>query len=299
MSIINSAFQEGDMNQLLNQPGSELSTIVEKAREYIGDARSENTKRAYRADWQDFAKWCNSNSYCELPAEPGIVCLYLTQLSDSKKVSTLQRRLAAIGQAHLAAGYSSPTGNISVRSLMRGIRRKVGSIQVGKAPLLTEHIRRMVSLLPATKAGVRDRALILLGFSGAFRRSELISLNLGDIEFTKEGLVLALQEWLENSCITSGAIFRGIDRHSNISEKQLTGKAVSLIIKRIAKKAGLDPDKFAGHSLRAGLATQASISGATEIEIMNQTGHRSLTTLRRYIRDGNLFRQNAAGKIGL
>jgi integrase len=152
---------------------------------------------------------------------------------------------------------------------------------------------------------------------------------LGDIEFTKEGLVvtikrsktdqeglgikkgipygnfedtcpvLALQEWLENSCITSGAIFRGIDRHSNISEKQLTGKAVSLIIKRIAKKAGLDPDKFAGHSLRAGLATQASISGATEIEIMNQTGHRSLTTLRRYIRDGNLFRQNAAGKIGL
>lgn len=315
--------------QLLNQYGFRPSAMLEKAREYINDSKSLNTKRAYRADWQDFAKWCNSNSYCELPAEPGIVCLYLTQLSDSKKVSTLQRRLAAIGQAHLAAGYTSPVTNISVRSLIRGIRRNKGSMQTGKAPLLTEHIRRMVNSLPDSTAGVRDRALILLGFSGAFRRSELVGLKVDDIVFEKDGMVvtinrsktdqegygikkgipfgnfddtcpvLAMKKWLAVSGIASKAIFRGIDRHGNIAEKSLTSKAVSLIIKRIAKEAGLNPEKYGGHSLRAGLATQASISGASEIEIMNQTGHRSLTTLRRYIRDGNLFRQNAAGKVGL
>ncbi|NCB47593.1 site-specific integrase [bacterium] len=202
-------------------------------------------------------------------------------------------------------------------------------MQTGKAPLLTEHIRRMVNSLPDSTAGVRDRALILLGFSGAFRRSELIGLNVDDIAFEKDGLVvtinrsktdqegygikkgipygnfddtcpvLAMQRWLAISGISSKAIFRGIDRHGNIAEKRLTSKAVSLIIKRIAKEVGLNPEKYSGHSLRAGLATQASIAGASEIEIMNQTGHRSIVTLRRYIRDGNLFRQNAAGKIGL
>ena len=317
------------MNELLNQSAHEMTVIVEKAREYINDAKSDNTKRAYRSDWQDFKQWCDSNGSLPLPADPATICLYLTQLVASRKVSTLQRRIAAIGQAHLAAGYSSPTTHISVRSLMRGIRRQIGSIQIGKAPLLIEHIRRMVNSLPSSKAGIRDKALILLGFSGAFRRSELIGLNFENIEFAKEGLIVtlsrsktdqegqgtkkgipfgnfddtcpvsALQEWLKTSDITTGAIFRGIDRHGNISEKRLTSKAVSLIIKRIAKKVGLDPEKYAGHSLRAGLATQASIAGASEIEIMNQTGHRSIVTLRRYIRDGNLFRQNAAAKVGL
>jgi len=317
------------MNELLNQSAHEMTVIVEKAREYINDAKSDNTKRAYRSDWQDFKQWCDSNGSLPLPADPATICLYLTQLVASRKVSTLQRRIAAIGQAHLAAGYSSPTTHISVRSLMRGIRRQIGSIQIGKAPLLIEHIRRMVNSLPSSKAGIRDKALILLGFSGAFRRSELIGLNFENIEFAKEGLIVtlsrsktdqegqgtkkgipfgkfndtcpvsALQEWLKISDITTGAIFRGIDRHGNISNKRLTGKAVSLVIKRIAKNIGLAPEKFAGHSLRSGLATQASISGASEIEIMNQTGHRSIVTLRRYIRDGNLFRQNAASKVGL
>jgi integrase len=241
----------------------------------------------------------------------------------------VQRRVAALGQVHLAAGHPSPATHISVRSLMRGIRRKFGSMQNGKSPLLTEHIRRIVCSLPTTIAGIRDQALILIGFSGAFRRSELVGLNFEDIEFAEEGIVLtlkrsktdqegqgakkgipygnfsdtcpvqALQNWLNVSNIKTGAIFRSIDRHGNISNIRLTDKAVSLIIKRIAKKVGLDPEKFAGHSLRSGLATQASISGASELEIMKQTGHSSIITLRRYIRDGNLFRQNAAAKIGL
>lgn len=135
------------MNELLNQSAHEMAVIVEKAREYINDAKADNTKRAYRSDWQDFKQWCDSNGSHPLPAEPATVCLYLTQLVVSRKVSTLQRRIAAIGQAHLAAGHSSPTTHISVRSLMRGIRRQIGSIQVGKAPLLIEHIRRMVSSL--------------------------------------------------------------------------------------------------------------------------------------------------------
>ncbi|NCB40060.1 MAG: site-specific integrase [Erysipelotrichia bacterium] len=317
------------MGNLVPKTKQEVSSIFEKAREYISNSKSDNTKRAYRADWKDFEQWCLTHGYFPLPAQSQTICLYLTDLAATKKVSTLQRRVAAIGQAHLAAGYTSPTTHISVRSIMSGIRREFGSMQIGKAPLLIEHIRRMINSLSASKAGVRDKAILLLGFSGAFRRSELIHLDVENISFEKEGLivtlnrsktdqegkgqkkgipygnfgdtcpVLGLQEWLTVSGITSGAIFRSIDRHGNVSNKRLSGKAVSLVIKRIAKEVGLDPKKFAGHSLRAGLATQASISGATEIEIMNQTGHRSINTLRRYIRDGNLFRQNAAGKVGL
>lgn len=318
------------MSELINKgTHQKLSSTIEKAREYISNSKSDSTKRAYRTDWCDFESWCNSNGYFPLPAKPETICLYLTALASSKKVSTLQRRLAGIGQAHQAAGYPSPISHISIRSLMRGIRREKGTMQIGKAPLLTEHLRKMIHSLSASKAGVRDKALLLLGFSGAFRRSELIGLDVESISFERDGMVvtlkrsktdqegqgtkkgipygnfaetcpvLGLQEWFTVSGLTKGAIFRGIDRHGNVSEKRLTGKAVSLVIKRIAKAVGFDPDKFAGHSLRAGLATQASISGASELEIMNQTGHRSIASLRRYIRDGNLFRQNAAGKIGL
>ncbi len=306
-----------------------ISSPIDKVREYIGNARAKNTKRAYRSDWQHFIDWCNTHGYDSLPAQPKVICLYLTDLAADKKVSTIQRRMAAIGQAHLAAGHRSPGNHIAVKNLLRGIRREKGVMQTGKSPLLTEHIRRMVGSLPASKAGVRDRALLLIGFSGAFRRSELIGLNVEDISFEKEGLVvllrksktdqdgqgikkgipagnfvdtcpvLALQQWLAVSEIKSGAVFRGIDRHDNISDKRLTGKAVSLIIKKIAKKVGLDAKKYAGHSLRAGLATQASMSGVSELEIMSQTGHKSIATLRRYIRDGNLFRKNAAGQVGL
>jgi len=317
------------MDKLISKPQHELSTVVEKVREYISNSKADNTKRAYRADWKHFNNWCQEHGYLSLPAQPEVICMYLTTLAATRKVSTIQRRLTSIGQAHQSAGFESPTSHIGVRNLMRGIRREKGSMQVGKAPILTEHLREMISSLPKTIAGIRDKALLLLGFYGAFRRSEVTGLDVENVSFEKEGLVvtllrsktdqegqgikkgipngihdktcpvLALLDWLTQAGISKGAIFRGIDRHGKISEKRLAGKAVSLIIKRIAKRVGLDPAKFAGHSLRSGFATVASNAGATELEIMNQTGHKSLTVLRRYIRNGSLFKNNACRRVGL
>lgn len=312
-------------------PGNDknISCTIDKAREYIGNAKASNTKRAYASDWRHFSAWCEVHGISSLPSSPESVCLYLTNLASTCRVSTIQRRLAAIGQAHQAGGHESPTANILVRNLMSGIRREKGVRQHGKAPILIDDLRKMVLSLPASEAGVRDRAILLLGFAGAFRRSELVSLDCEDVAFEKEGAVitlrrsktdqegagvkkaipygnngatcpvLALREWLTVAGISEGAVFRGIDRHGTMTDKRLSGRAVALIVKRTAKAVGIDPERFSGHSLRAGLVTQAAINGASESSIMSQTGHKSVAMVRRYIRDGNLWRDNPAGKVGL
>jgi len=213
---------------------------------------------------------------------------------------------------------------------MAGIRRTQGTAQTGKRPVLTEDIRRMVLLLEAGRTQeVRDRALILLGFAGAFRRSELVGLDIEDLEFNREGLVAAIrrsktdpegqgrkvgiprggypetcpvravQAWLEVLGADEGPLFRGITRHGRIDGRRLTPQSVPLVVKRLAARAGLEAADLAGHSLRAGLATSAAMAGASERAIMNQTGHRSAMMVRRYIRDGSLFRENAAAQVGL
>jgi integrase len=223
----------------------------------------------------------------------------------------------------------SPTSAGMVRNVLKGIKRVNGTAAVQKAAALTDDIRAMVSATDSGLIGVRDRAMILLGFAGAFRRSELVGLDVEDCEFGKDGLTITLrrsktdqdgqgrkvgipygsnpetcpvrtvQAWMEQSGITTGPLFRSITRHEKIRPGRLSGVDVSRVVKKLAKRAGLDAAKYAGHSLRAGHATAAAIAGATERSIMNQTGHRSVQMVRRYIRDGSLFRENSAGKLGL
>jgi integrase len=258
------------------------------------------------------------------------VALYLTALAEGgRKASTITRRVSAISQAHQAAGHESPTKTAPVRAVLRGIRRTLGVAPQAKTPVLIEDLRLMVGALPEGLLGIRDRALLLIGFAGGFRRSELVSLNVGHVEFSKDGLrvtvaksktdqegsgrkvgipygshpetcpVRALRAWLEAARIERGALFRPINRHGQIQNTRLSDKAVALIVKRYADAIGKDASDFAGHSLRAGLATAAAIGGATERAIMAQTGHRSSAMVRRYIREGSLFRENAAAKVGL
>lgn len=358
-----------------------LADLTAEARQHIENSRAENTRRAYRSDWSDFTEWCRHKSLPPLPASPETVALYLTDCAKGLKPSTLQRRMASITQAHAAAGYTeSPVKSALVRSVWRGIRREKGVAPQGKAPALTADIRVMVDHLPEGKLlGIRDRALLLLGFAGAMRRSELVSLDVDDVVETEDGLVVSIRKsktdqegagrkigipygshpptcpvrtvrvWKKAAamalaeqakrrekagrktvdesnkgvvcdphkykdratasvgqetaaCTLSGPLFRAIDRHGNVSAERLSDRTVARVVQRALAAAGKDPEavaRFAGHSLRAGLATQAAINGASERSIQDQTGHKSLVILRRYIRDGSLFRENAAAKVGL
>jgi len=312
-----------------------LARTVERARDYIKESKAPNTRRAYAADWRDFRAWCVLHGRPSLPASPDTVALYLSDLAERCKTSTLQRRLAALSQAHQAAGQTAhdvPTKHATVRAVMSGIRRTKGTAQRGKAAAVTAVVRAMVEGTPDRLLGLRDRALLLLGFSGAFRRSELVALDVEDLEFTGEGLVVtqrrgktdqegegrkvgipfgrasggtdtcpvrAVRTWLDAAAVLSGPVFRSVNRHGHVQPGRLSDKAVALVVKRHAPAAGLDPLRYAGHSLRAGLATAAAAAGASERSIMNQTGHRSVPMVRKYIRDGQLFRENAASTVGL
>jgi site-specific recombinase XerD len=319
------------MSDIQHQPAAsaEIAIAAERLREYVSRAKAPNTVRAYAADWRHFSAWCAPRRVGALPATPETIGLYLAEVADAMRVSTLTRRISAISQAHRLAGFDPPTADARVRILMAGIRRVKGTAQRGKRPVVTADLRRIVEQLPETPAGRRDRALLLVGFAGAFRRSELVGLDLADLEFGREGLkvtvrrsktdqegqgrrigipygsnpatcpVRAAQEWLAALGATSGPVFRRIDRHGHLGDWRLSDRAVALILKRAAVAAGLAPDELAGHSLRAGLATAAAAAGVSERAIMAQTGHRSLTTVRKYIREGSLFLENAAAKVGL
>jgi integrase len=292
-------------------------------------ARAVERRAGYRADWREFCSWCESQSLGPLPASPEAVASYIAECAGRLKVGSVQRRLNAIAEAHKAIGVESPIHHAMVMNTMKGIRRTKGTAPAQKAPALTEDIRAMVDVTDVGIIGARDRALILLGFAGAFRPSELVGLDVEDCTFGKDGLTIilrrskteqdrvgrkigipygsnpdtcpvrVLQSWLEQGGITTGPLFRSINRHGRVQAGRLSGIDVARIVKKLAERAGLDPAKYAGHSLRAGHATTAAIAGASERSIMNQTGHRSVQVVRRYIRDGNLFRENSATKLGL
>lgn len=306
-----------------------LCQPVNKARDYATASRSPNTRRAYEADWRSFSTWCQIRGFDALPAAAEAVALYLTDLADHCKPSTLARRVTAIAQAHRSAGFASPTKDEVVRRVLSGIRRLHGTATRQVRPVVTEDLRRMVSVCGDDPAGIRDRALLLVGFAGAFRRSELAALDVGDIQKVRDGVIITLrrsktdqegegrqigvpygsnpitcpvrafQDWVDVAEITDGPLFRSISRHGNISEQRLSDKSVAMIIKRRAEEAGLDPTTVSGHSLRAGLATAAAAAGVSERVIAQTTGHRSMTVLRRYIRTGSLFTENAAAAVGL
>jgi integrase len=237
--------------------------------------------------------------------------------------------LNAIAEAHKAINAESPTHAGMVMNTIKGIRRTAATAPLQKAPALTEDVRAMVHATDDGIIGARDRTLILLGFAGAFRRSELVGFDVQDCSFGKDGLTVTLrksktdqtgvgrkigipygsnpdtcpvrviQTWMEQAAISTGPLLRAINRHGQVQPGRLSGIDVARVVKKLVKRAGLDAAKYAGHSLRAGHATSAAIAGASERSIMNQTGHRSVQMVRRYIRDGNLFRENSAGKLGL
>ncbi|MGA2575833.1 MAG: site-specific integrase [Bryobacteraceae bacterium] len=308
-----------------------LASLGRQALEFAAAAKAGNTLRAYQADWKDFREWCEAHQLACIPAVPETVALYLTDRAATLKTSSLARRLTTINRAHQAAGRPSPATmqNAIVSEVWKGIKRKKGTAQHGKKPFLTPDLRRIVAELPRDLRGARDRALLLAGFAGGFRRSELAALCVEDLEATPDGLIVrlgrsktdqegqgravalpygtdprtcpvrALRDWLEQAGITAGPLFRSIDRFGLASNRALHADSVAYLVKRAAGRAGLETMEYAGHSLRAGLATQAAMNGASELAIMKQTGHRSLATVRKYIREGSLFRDNAATKLGL
>lgn len=311
-------------------PLAHLAPELASAKSYAAASRAENTRRAYASDLSAFRSWCAERGLCALPAEPGTVALYVAHMADcGRKAATIGRALVAISQAHKLAGHDSPRGHRAVREVMAGIRRTIGTVQKGKAPLPVSVLRTAAGEGREDRIGLRDRALLVLGFAGGFRRSEIVSLDAADLDFRAEGLVVTLRRsktdqegagrvvalpygsnpgtcpvravraWLDAAQVAEGPVFRAVDRHDNVSPERLSDRSVANIVKAAAALAGLDAAAYSGHSLRAGLATAAAKAGKSERTIMKQTGHKSERMVRRYIRDASLFDENAAGGIGL
>ncbi len=312
---------------------SQIAVLVQngdRVRGYLECARARNTIRGYRFSFQQFQKWCTCIGLDAMPANPETIAMYLSAQAGRLKASTLNHHLAAISKAHKSAGYQSPVkDNQLIAETMKGIKRTHGCALHQMMPILTEDLRLILRTLPRNVLGVRDRALLLIGFAGAFRRSELVGLDVADLSFGVEGLLItlrrsktdqdgegrqvaipggmhedtcpvrALQAWLQAAGIGEGPVFRPINRHGRISANRLSGHAVGLVVKRCVGKAGITGGSFGGHSLRAGFVTSAARAGAPERQIMRTTGHKSLEMLGRYIRQANAFTDNAVLALGL
>jgi len=292
----------------------------QKVQSYLDAALSDNTLRAYRADIKHFIKWGGA-----IPASGDTIAQYIADNATSLSCSTLSRRVVAINRAHAVKGFPSPTSTDMVRATLQGIRRKHGKAPHQVTALQKHDLLKVVKHLKGLR-GMRDYALLMIGFAAALRRSELVSLDVEDIKFVKEGAVLhlrrsktdqegrgreiaipfvhgpycpcrTLQAWLKLSKITSGPIFRRIDKYDNILANRLTAQSVALIIKKRAASAGLDPILYSGHSLRAGFATNAARAGASNSSIRSQTGHKSDSMLQRYIRPSRAFSDNPNRKV--
>lgn len=314
-----------------------LQELEDRAEHYFRTARAPNTVKAYAQDLTDFATWCkvDAGGLSPFPAAPKTVALYITDVAGrGLKAATIQRRLAAIAQIHQEAGLEDPTKTKQVRNTYRGILNEIGSFQEGKAPILVPTMRRILGAFSKEigPLAIRDRAILLLGLAGGYRVSELASLEAGDVEFADEGAIVllrksktdragggfykgipygdhqetcpvtALRVWMDLLPDAAGEeqpLFRGIDRHGNIAGRPMAPDSISRMVKKRAKKAGLDEKRYSGHSLRAGLVTAASEGGAHDADIMRQTAHRSISTLHRYRRTVGLFNNNPASRLGL
>ena len=312
------------------EPGSADGFVEdEQLQAYLRAARAPNTLKAYRSDWGEFAAWCESSRLVALPASPETLARYLVELAEVARVSTVGRRISSISQAHRVAGAPVPSEDPRLRAVWAGIRRVHGTAVDQASPLTVDLLRRTIDALPLGLAGTRDRALLLVGFAGALRRSELVALEVGDVAPVSEGLILtkrrsktdqeaagellgipygsnpstcpvrAVDAWCQAARISDGALFRPVDRHGRLGSGGLGAAAVNRLVQRAVARAGLPPGRYSAHSLRAGLATSAATAGVSERSIMNQTGHRSLTVARGYIRQGSLFLDNAAAQVGL
>lgn len=288
---------------------------------YLQASLSEATKRAYRADVSAFLAAGGL-----IPATPAQVANYLAGLAEHLCPVTLQRRAVAIGKAHVAKRFADPTKDEHVRATLRGIRRVHGRPQRQAAPLLREDLLIMVDALPDSLIGVRDRALLLVGFAGGFRRSELVGLDVTDVAFVPDGLLVtlrrsktdqegvgrtvgipygrtracpvkALRAWMDKAQLVAGPIFRSVDKGGQVGSRALTNQSVNFVLRKCAAHVGLSCERLSGHSLRAGLVTSAVRVGVSSWKIRQQTGHKSEAMLQRYIRDADIFTENAAGAI--
>ncbi len=309
--------RNGGEQRQLNAGYSQLPSAVS---DYITSALADNTRRAYQGDLADFLLWGGA-----IPCSPDTLAEYIADRAESLSPYTITRRVVGISRAHVSQRLPDPAKNDLVRTVLRGVRRKNGMAQRQVAPLLKQDLLSLLPLMRGTK-GIRDRAMILLGFAAALRRSELVALDVADLQFVSEGMIVhqrrsktdqegagrkiavpngrtsacpvkAVRQWLEHARIESGAVFRSISKGRVIAADRLTGPSVALILKGYAGKAGLPAANISGHSLRSGLVTSAAQIGVSAYKIQQQTGHRSAEMLARYIRDANLFENNAAGLL--
>jgi site-specific recombinase XerD len=298
----------------------------------LQSSKANNTVRAYKSDFNDFSLFCVKNSLKSLPSDPKIVSLYLTYLSTKEvKMSTLKRRLVSIGVIHRLKGYYLDTKHPSIIENIMGIKRRKGSVQKGKKPILINNLKQIINSIDEFNnqeiKKLRDRSIILIGFAGGFRRTELVSLDYDDLDIVTEGLkinlkrsktdqfgegsikalpyfenskycpVLSIKNWIKYTNINSGPLFRRFAKGSKLTTSRLTDQTVALLIKKYLKLAGIENKDYSGHSLRSGFATSAAESGVEERSIMAMTGHKSTEMVRRYIKEANLFKNNALNKI--
>ena len=315
------------MEPLVNTDSALISSgpISDQTRDFLAASKAARTVRAYRSDLRHFEAWCEDRPCQSLPAAPETVADYIAALAEAGMASaTVTRRLSAISQAHKMAGFESPTQTQLVRMTAAGIRRKLGIAPRQARPILVVDLRAMLASVPDDLRGLRDRALLLVGFAGGMRRSELVGLDVADVMEEKEGLrlnirrsktdqeglgreigivrgrhpltdaVAALSEWVEAAGIEEGPIFREVDRGDRVGSERLSDRAVARIVKGAAGRVGIDPATVSGHSLRSGLATSAAAAGAPERAIMRTTGHRSEAMVRKYIRAGSVFTDSAS-----
>ena len=317
----------------MNELTTDLKSLHEATLNNLKSSKANNTLRAYKSDFKDFGAFCAKHGLNSLPTEPKIVSIYLTYLSKNTKISTLRRRLVSISMVHKLKGYYLDTTHPIIVENLMGIRRVKGSIQIGKKPLLIKHLKILINVINEQKTDdlkqLRDKSIILIGFGGGFRRSELISINYEDLEFVPEGLkitirksktdqfgegmikglpyftnenfcpVVNLKKWLEISKIQSGPIFRRFSKGSSLTDNRLTDQSVVLLMKKYLNLAGIENKNFAGHRLRSGFATVAADSGADERSIMAMTCNKTTQMVRRYIREANIFKNNALNKINI
>ena len=317
---------------MINEIITDIKSLELETLKNLKNSKATNTLRAYQADFKDFSAFCSKNGFNSMPSEPKILALYLTHLSTTSKFSTLKRRIASISVIHKMKGHYLDTKHPIIMENLHGIRRVKGTNQKSKKPILINDLKQIIDVIDKyisnckiskieksieIKKKIRDKAIILIGFAGGFRRSEIVNIDYDDIEFVSEGIkifikrsktdqsgegmikaipyfenksycpVLSLKYWIEFSEIKSGKIF------------EISDKSVALIIKRYVSLAGFDAKKYGGHSLRSGFATSTAESGAEERNIMAMTGHKTTQMVRRYIQEANLFKNNALNKIKL
>ena len=316
----------------MNELVTDLKALHEETLNNLKSSKAINTIRAYKSDFKDFGAFCIKHSFKTLPTEPKIVALYLTYLSGKDaKMSTLRRRLVSIGMIHKLKGHYLDTKHPVIIENLMGIKRTKGSIQRGKKPILINQLKAIINVINQEKIEeikkIRDKTIILVGFGGGFRRTELISIDHEDIEFVPEGVKITLRrsktdqfgegmtkglpyfvnetycpvshlkKWIKISNIKNGPIFRRFAKGCSLTSNRLTDQSVVLLIKRYLELAGIENKNYSGHSLRSGFATVSAESGADERSIMAMTGHKTTQMVRRYIKEANLFKNNALNKI--